>query len=126
MMEVDELEEVVSSLRRLRIHSITLEYDLQAQIAARFDVDGIPYSKEYRLGPRNRVDFLVAGGIGVEVKKGKPNAGDVAAQVERYCRHEDVRALVLVVERSVFNHLEESNGKPVRYVALNKLWGIAL
>lgn len=120
------VEQVLASLRRLRVQSIGLEYDLQALIAEQFDRDGIPYVKEYKLGPRNRVDFLVAGGIVVEVKKGKPNSGELAAQADRYAAFEVVADVILVVERNVFNYHQEANGKPVHYVALNKLWGIAL
>lgn len=121
------VEEVLASLRRLRVHIVTQEFDLQKLIAQQFAADGISYVKEHRLAPRNRIDFLIPGGIGVEVKKGKPNSGQVADQIERYCQFDAVHVLILVVERSVFDHLDRSsNGKPVHYVALNKLWGIAL
>jgi hypothetical protein len=120
------VEQVLASLKKLRVHAIGLEYDLQAAIAAQFDQDGIPYQKEAVLGPRNRIDFLIPGGIGVEVKKGKPNSGEVMGQVERYAKFDAVSELILVVERSVFQYERSTNGKPVHYVALNKLWGIAL
>lgn len=122
-----KLDEVLSSLQRLRVHTVNSEHDLHRAIGAQFVVDHISFSREVRLGPRNRVDFLILGGIAVEVKKGKPNSGDVSAQIERYCRFDTVQVLILVVERNVFAHLDQStNGKPVHYVALNKLWGIAL
>jgi hypothetical protein len=120
------IEEVLASLRRLRIQTIGLEHDLQSEIAQRFNTDGIPYAKEHQLGPRNRIDFLIPGGIGVEVKKGKPNSGQVMAQVERYAGFPVITHLVLVVERNVFTYDRSANGKPVHYVALNKLWGISI
>lgn len=120
------VDAVLSSLRRLRVLNVGLEYSLQDAIAKQFDTDGIPYAKEYVLGPRNRIDFLIPGGIGVEVKKGKPNSVQLQAQAERYCRFDAVQTLVLVVERNVIDYDPVVNGKPVHYVALNKLWGIAL
>lgn len=123
---VPSVEQVLASLRELRVQNVTQEHALQAEIARRFGDDGIPYEKEHTLGPRNRIDFLIPGGIGVECKKGKPNAGEVMAQVERYCRFEAITTLILVVERNVFTYDQAANGKPVHYIALNKQWGIAL
>lgn len=120
------VEQVLASLRRLRVQSIGLEYDLQAEIVRQFTADGILFAKEYMLAPRNRIDFLIPGGIGVEAKKGKPNSNQVAAQIKRYCGFDAIQTLILVVERNVFNYERSANGKPVHYVALNKLWGIAL
>lgn len=120
------IHEVLASLRRLRIQSVGLEYALQTAIAQQFTADGIAFAREYLLGPRNRIDFLLPGGIGVEVKMGKPASEAVMAQVDRYCRFDAVTRLVLVVERNVFRYEKSANGKPVHYIALNKLWGIAL
>jgi len=116
----------LASLRRLRVQAVRLEYGLQDDIAAQLSADGIPFAKEYKLAPRNRIDFLVPSGIGIEVKKGKPNAGQVASQIERYSRFDSIQTLVLVVERNVFDYASSANGKPVHYVSLSKLWGIAL
>lgn len=120
------IEQVLASLRRLRVQNVGLEYDLQAEIARRFVADGIPFAKEYVLAPRNRIDFLVPGGIGVECKKGKPNSVQLAAQVERYCAFDSVTTLIMVIERNIFDYSPVVHDKPVHYVALNKLWGIAL
>lgn len=120
------IHEVLASLRRLRILAVDVEYTLQETIARQFTRDGIAFAKEFQLGTRNRIDFLLPGGIGVEVKKGKPYAEEVMAQVDRYCRFDQVTRLVLVVERNVFRYEKSANGKPVHYIALNKLWGIAL
>lgn len=120
------VDQVLASLRRLRVNHVGLEYDLQDEISRQFTADGIPFAKECVLAPRNRIDFLIPGGIGVEVKKGKPNSGQVGGQIERYCAFEAIQTLILVVERNVFRYEKSINGKPVHYIALNKLWGIAL
>lgn len=120
------VESVLASIRRLRVSNVGLEYALQDAIAEQLAQDQIPFVKEYKLAPRNRIDFLIPGGTGIEVKKGKPNSRQVMVQVERYCEFEDIEALILVVERSVFQYEDRVNFKPVYYIALNKLWGIAL
>lgn len=120
------VEEVLASLRRLRIKPITYEFELHDQIKARLTADGLTYQHEVKLGPRNRIDFMVPPGIGIEVKKGKPLSPDLTAQAERYAAFEQVQAIILVVERSVFWHPVAINGKPVHYIACNRLWGVAL
>jgi hypothetical protein len=86
---------------------------------------GISFKKEYSPAPRNRIDFLVDGGIGIEVKKGKPNRTQVCAQLERYAAFDCIRAIILVVERSV-NIPREVKGKQCVLFGLNRLWGVAL
>lgn len=120
------LDQVLAAIRRIRIQPAALESDLYQTISAELATARIPFAREVRLGPRNRIDYLVAGGIGIEVKKGKPNSPALTAQAERYCRFDQVHALILVVERSVFTHPDQINGKPVYYIGLNRLWGIAL
>jgi len=120
------VDQVLAALRRIRIHPAAAEADLYAAISAQLLAAGIPFEREVRLGPRSRIDYLVAGGIGIEVKKGKPNSRTLAEQAERYCRFDQVTALILVVERSVFTHPTRLHGKPVYYLSLTRLWGIAL
>lgn len=70
--EVKELSyKILQALRKLRISSIDYEYDLQNKIAEILKSSKISYEKEFKLGPRNRVDFFI-NGIVIEVKKGKP------------------------------------------------------
>ena len=77
-----------------------------------------------RLAPRCRVDFLVDG-VGVEVKRGKPDKRRLAEQCRRYLSQDALEALILVVDTHV-DLPGELCGKPVAVVALNRLWGIAL
>ncbi|WP_374713130.1 hypothetical protein [Symbiobacterium terraclitae] len=120
------VDQVLAALRRIRIHPAAAEADLYAAISAQLLAAGIPFEREVRLGPRNRIDYLIPGGVGIEVKKGKPNSRTLAEQADRYCRFDQIQALILVVERSVFTHPDRLHGKPVHYLSLNRLWGIAL
>lgn len=120
-----DVDQVLGALRSLRVGIVAYEHDLHQEIAATLIKHGIPFEREVRLAPRNRIDFL-CGPIGIEVKKGRPNSEEVRRQIERYCAFDQVQTLVLVVERHVFDHDRSATGKPVHYVALHKLWGIAL
>jgi len=61
----------------------------------------------------------------VEIKKGKPSAATLAAQLQRYAACDAVCGLIVITERSV--RLPPAIlGKPVRCIPLNQLWGIAL
>ena len=131
-MELFEREEntvntVLDALHRLRVKQVGDEYELQTKIKQCFDDTGVGYEKEFRLGPRCRVDFLVHGGIVVEVKRGlnKPNQTRVIGQLERYAEFDVVKALILVVDRNL-NLPSEINEKPCVSLGLHKLWGIAL
>jgi hypothetical protein len=119
------LDAVLNSLRRLRVNPIIEEYALQDMIRMELDKAGISCAKEYRLGPRNRIDFLVEGGIGIEVKKGKPNRKRTLGQLERYLASDEIKILILVVERSL-TIPSEVKGKRCISFGVNRNWGIAL
>ena len=119
------MERVLGALQSIRVNLVKDEYILQDIIAKALDDAGLTYSKEYKLAPRNRIDFLVTGGIGIEVKKGKPYGRQVLEQVKRYTASPEIAAIILVVERNL-DLPKEINGKRCYSFGLNKLWGIAL
>lgn len=125
MDKYEQPKRVLKALESIRTSLVIDEYSLQGLIAQKLTQAGISYSKEYRLGPRNRIDFLVEGGIGIEVKKGKPHGRQVIGQLERYTKSPKIIAVVLVVERNL-DIPKEINCKPCYSFGLNKLWGIAL
>ena len=59
---------------------------------------GLPCAHEYRLAPRRRIDFFV-GGVGVEIKKGRPNARDLLRQVERYLACDELAEIIVVTQK---------------------------
>ena len=126
MVRKMDIEKVIDALRTLRVGTTIAEFDLQNKIATALYVAEIPYDREHLLGKGSRVDFL-AGGVAIEVKKGKPNRAKLVTQIDRYAAYDDVVAVVIVVETSLFIPIKEtSNGKPCAVVGLQKLWGIAL
>lgn len=122
-----EFDNVIQALSSLRVGKIIVEYDLQNQIADVLNNASINFKKEYKLGPRNRVDFITVNGIAIEIKKGKPNRRKLYEQAERYMAFPEVKAMILVVETSIRDSLPSNiNGKPCTIFGLQKLWGIAL
>ena len=85
---------------------------------------GIGAAHEVRLAPRCRIDFM-AGGIGIEIKKKRPERAKLIAQLARYAACPQVRALIVVAPRGV-NLPRRIGEKPVTMLALERLWGISL
>ncbi|GGM23178.1 hypothetical protein ACFFX1_10675 [Dactylosporangium sucinum] len=75
------------------------ELQLHDGIAAVLAAGGVTARREVPLGDRCRIDFLVAGGIGIEVKV-DGEAFAVWRQLQRYARRPDIRALLLVTTRA--------------------------
>jgi len=114
--------EIAALLRAYRF-AFTTEAELQQAIAKVLGDAGVPFEREHRLSGADRIDFLLAGGVGLEVKiDGATNA--LLRQVHRYVQHEAITALVVVVSRTRLAGLPtELGGKPV--VAVSLLQGIA-
>lgn len=118
------MNEIYAALQTLRAPIQQGEYDLHQLVMEALSAHGIPCEHEVSLAPRCRID-LMCGGVGIEIKRGKPVRGRLMEQLTRYARCEQVQSLILVVERSV-DLPRQMAGKPVQVVCLNRLWGIAL
>lgn len=115
---------VAAALMELRRPIAMYEADLHACVGQRLSEAGLPYTHEATISKGCRIDFLV-GSIGVEIKKGKPSAATLAAQLQRYAACDAVDGLIVMTERSV-RLPSMILGKPVRCIPLSQLWGIAL
>jgi len=120
------MQEIIEILKRIRMPLVRLESEVVDRIKEELDRAGIEYKSEVRIAPRCRVDLLAAGGVAIEVKKGKPNSKVAARQVARYAAAKGVNAVILVSERGLMSHIEESSGKPIGYVALSRNWGLTV
>ena len=120
----EKLNRLTNALSALRIPLSESEYQLHQWIAAALDSGGFVVQHEARLGPRCRIDFLVDG-VGIEVKRGKPQKGPLLQQCARYLAFEEVEALILALDESV-RLPAQVLGKPVIVFGLNRLWGVAL
>lgn len=117
--------DILKALSSIRTAVIDDEYDLHQTIAEHLAAAAISFDREYRLGPRNRIDFFIPGGTGIEVKKGKPARAQVIEQLDRYTRFTEIQTVIFVIERSL-DIPDELNGKPCICFPLNRLWGVAL
>lgn len=120
------IERITEALSGVRSSLARAETELHDVIAGKLTAAGLAFEHEYTLGPRSRVDFLVEGMIGIEIKKGKVGSRALCEQAARYCGFDAIKGIVLVVERCVFRAPDEGElGKPVRYISLSRNWGVA-
>jgi len=96
------------------------------EISKRLTGAGISFEREVWVAKRSRVDFMLEDGVVIEVKRGKPNSKTVAAQLKKYAASVNVSEIILVSERGLVWHIEESNGKRVHYVSLARNWGLTI
>ena len=118
------LDLVLSALGELRSPFALYESDIHQMVEKQLQKARLPYVHEAKIGPGCRIDYLV-GDVGIEIKKGRPDADRLKRQLARYAACEDVAALVVIAPRSVALPQTVLN-KPVRVIALNQLWGVAL
>lgn len=116
-------EEIVKGLASFRFR-FNNEKELQFGIGEALEKMGASFAPEIRLSDKDRVDFLVEGGIGVEVKtndfSGGASLNSVTRQLWRYAKNDQIKSLILVTTRSKHRDLpKEILGKPVYVVYLN-------
>ena len=117
MLATENLRERIANLvELLRSHRFRFssEEELQSMVERVLKEAGIPHQRERELGSAGRIDFLVGGDIGVEIKtKGSPT--QVAAQVLRYCERDEIACVVLFTARMTLGNLlpEEAHGKTI-------------
>ena len=91
--------QLLVALARYRIDSTT-EASFQAGVERVLRAEGITFEREVRLNDRDRIDFLLESGIGLELKtQGGENA--VHRQLLRYAESDLIAELVLCTTRSV-------------------------
>ena len=119
-----DMSRIIAALSPVRMPAQPEERDIHAAVAEALAGAGLEYAHEYRLGPRNRIDFLV-GRVGIEVKKGRPAASQLVKQLRRYLESDMLEGIIVVTQRATVLP-DTICGKPVRQVSLNRLWGVAL
>ena len=119
-----QLERIVEALHTIRCTAVCSEEELHLEVMAALCAAGIEAVHEARLAPRCRIDFL-AGEVGIEIKKRRPDREKLIAQLERYAACEQIGQLLVVAPRGV-NLPKQLCGKPVTMLALERLWGICL
>lgn len=91
---------------------------LQIDIAEHLQANGVAFEREVKLGPADRIDFLVERSIGVEVKA-KAVARQIYRQLSRYAEYEALSGLILISNTAIGLPVE-LNGKPLYFVSVGR------
>lgn len=93
------------------------EFLLHEDLASRLG-GTVAFEREVVLGPGERIDFLCAGGIGIECKA-RATRKAIYRQLGRYARHDRIQSLILVTATAL-GLPAMIEGKPVFYVSLGR------
>lgn len=97
-VRVEDLKKVLGSFQ----YRIACEADLQEGLARVLTASSIPFQKEFRLSAKDRIDFLLDSGVGIEVKV-QGSTPDLIRQLARYAA--DPRVVGLLVVTTKRQHL---------------------
>ena len=121
---MNQIQSILSALSGIRVCAQPEESEIHAAICHALTEAEIDFVHEYKLGPGRRIDFF-CGGVGVEVKKGRPVAARLRAQAKKYAESPELSALIIVAQRPCY--LPDSiDGKRIYLLSLDRLWGVAL
>lgn len=99
-------------------YNLTTEESIQTGIADALRAGDLAFEPEKRLSATERLDFLVADSVAIEVKRHGAR-GDLLRQLSRYAQHDNVRELLVVTARAQLSDLpSELHGKPVECLVL--------
>lgn len=108
---------ITGALRRTRL-SVGNEIALQAAIERALEREGVEFEREARISPTDRVDFLAAGGIGIEAKARYARRA-IYRQLERYAQLDVITSLILVTGTAI-GLPAAINGKPLFHVSIGR------
>jgi hypothetical protein len=109
--------DITAILRRARL-PVGSEDALQLAIGRALERGAVQFEREARISKTDRVDFLAAGGVGIEAKARYPRRA-IFRQLERYAQLDAITALVLVTGTAI-GLPAEINGKPVYHVSIGR------
>jgi len=115
---------VLMALREIRLPYAVYEMDIHRYVREALDLRHIAFAHEAKLSAGCRIDYL-AGGVGIEIKKGKPNSKQLTEQLKRYLKHDTLESIIVVSWHSV-KIPAEIGGKRAELVVLSQLWGLSL
>jgi hypothetical protein len=120
MMEVLAKLQAAGSVIAAMAYRFTDEAELQEGISQALASAGIGFEREVVLSPRDRIDFMLEYGVGIEVKiDGSISA--LTRQVFRYTELPVVSAVLVVVALNRLGQLpHEMNGKPVLVLGIQR------
>ena len=111
------VNELVQQLRRQR-YRVGQEAWLQIDIEVALTALGVTFEREGRLTAKDRIDFLVSGGIGIEAKT-RCSPRQIYRQLERYAAHDAITSLILI-SGTATGLPEAINGRPLFYISTGR------
>jgi plasmid stability protein len=104
-----------------RHYRCSCEAELQELVQTALSDAGLSFQREKRLSVRDRVDFLIEGGVALELKV-KVTEKNLLSQILRYAESAEVDAIVVAGTcHSVLRLPARAHGKPVHALHL-KSW----
>ena len=92
---------------------------LQGRMEEIFTESAVEFDREFWLDKESKPDFMIDG-VAVEVKITGSRL-EIYRQVQRYAKHEAVKAIILVTNKSIGTIVLHEN-KPFKLIALNRSW----
>jgi hypothetical protein len=93
--------------------------DVMAVLVSEFGVSAV--SREHRLGPGDRPDFFLTGGLVIEMKGPRHRQPAVLRQLARYAAYPQVTGIILATSRAMVMPAV-IGGKPVAVINLGRAW----
>lgn len=116
MMHPAEIAALISRTPLVQSNEIAV----QEKISELLTKHGVQHKREVVLGPGDRPDFMIVGGIAIEVKL-KASKRAIYRQCERYCAYDQVKGLILV-SATAMGFPEEIHGKSTWVASLGGGW----
>lgn len=112
-------DKVLSAFKNKRF-LVGTEKQIQQDISDYLTTIGVEHTREIQLSDSDIPDFKFCEGVFAEVKiKGSKML--IYKQCERYCQHDDVKALILITNKTI--PLPKTiNGKRVYVINLSNSW----
>lgn len=120
VVTMEQLVSEVVALIRSQPMMLNHEKRTQSDIEKLLIANGIVHKREVDLGDGDVIDFMLAGGLGLEVKL-KESKRAIYRQCARYCGHPQVSRLILV-SATALGFPEVINDKPCYVVSLGTGW----
>lgn len=111
------LNEVLGVLRN-HVYDLSSEKLVQQAMENLLTKHVIPFEREVRLDEKDRIDFLIADGLGIEVKL-DGTLTKVTRQLCRYAQHDEIKMLLLITTKPQLAQLPGFfNNKEIRTLVL--------
>lgn len=112
-----DIQQILLPLSKARFN-LAWEKQFQDEVEQVLKDIAVPFNREYKLKPGQRIDFLVNGSIGIECKI-KGNAKQIYRQCRDYCENDIIKEFIILTNRSM-GFPKELHGKPCYMIKMGK------